>query len=115
MFDVPLPMRRAPRETSTAADDSPSESTVATPNTMAFSLMTKKGNRQQVWSSFDILLTNTQLTTIDSNDRDALGFAIRDRNEKPKGSGASRAAADQEFGPELRSARLKYRPEWYRH
>ena len=48
MFDVPLPMRRAPRDTSTAADDSPSEGTATPPNTMAFSLMTKRGNRQQV-------------------------------------------------------------------
>ncbi|MCJ1305714.1 hypothetical protein MMC08_008530, partial [Hypocenomyce scalaris] len=47
MFDVPLPMRRAPRDTSTAADDSPSEGTATPPNTMAFSLMTKRGNRQQ--------------------------------------------------------------------
>ena len=48
MFDVPLPMRRAQRDTTTAADDSPSEGTATPPNTMAFSLMTKKGNRQQV-------------------------------------------------------------------
>lgn len=51
MFDVPLPMRRAQRETVTAADDSGNEGGTATPpnaNTMAFSLMTKKGNRQQV-------------------------------------------------------------------
>lgn len=50
MFDVPLPMRRAQRETVTAADDSGNEGGTATPpnaNTMAFSLMTKKGNRQQ--------------------------------------------------------------------
>ncbi|MCJ1319108.1 hypothetical protein MMC15_004441 [Xylographa vitiligo] len=47
MFDVPLPMRRAQRDASTAADDSPSEGTATPPNTMAFSLMTKKGNRQQ--------------------------------------------------------------------
>ena len=52
MFDVPLPMRRAQRDTSTAADDSPSEGTATPPNTMAFSLMTKKGNRQQVLSDF---------------------------------------------------------------
>jgi regulator of nonsense transcripts 2 len=49
MFDVPLPMRRAPREAGNAADDSPNEGTATPPNTMAFSLMTKKGNRQQVW------------------------------------------------------------------
>lgn len=48
MFDVPLPMRRAQRETINAADDSPNEGTSTPPNTMAFSLMTKKGNRQQV-------------------------------------------------------------------
>ena len=48
MFDVPLPMRRAPREASTTAEDSPNEGTATPPNTMAFSLMTKKGNRQQV-------------------------------------------------------------------
>ena len=50
MFDVPLPMRRAQRETVTAADDSGNEGGTATPpnaSTMAFSLMTKKGNRQQ--------------------------------------------------------------------
>ena len=50
MFDVPLPMRRSQRETITAADDSGNEGGTATPpntNTMAFSLMTKKGNRQQ--------------------------------------------------------------------
>ena len=53
MFDVPLPMRRAQRETVTATDDSGNEGGIATPpssNTMAFSLMTKKGNRQQVRS-----------------------------------------------------------------
>lgn len=52
MFDVPLPMRRAQREAITAADDSGNEGGTATPpnaNTMAFSLMTKKGNRQQAW------------------------------------------------------------------
>jgi regulator of nonsense transcripts 2 len=48
MFDVPLPMRRAPREASTAAEDSPIEGTATPPNTMSVSLMTRKGNRQQV-------------------------------------------------------------------
>ena len=48
MFDVPLPMRRAQRDPANAADDSPSEGTSTPPNRMAFSLMTKKGNRQQV-------------------------------------------------------------------
>lgn len=64
MFDVPLPMRRAQRETIPAADDSGNEGGTATPpnaNTMAFSLMTKKGNRQQVcdvwFRSIEIPLT----------------------------------------------------------
>ena len=51
MFDVPLPLRKAPREMSTMpTEDSGNEGTVTPPknNTMAFSLMTKKGNRQQV-------------------------------------------------------------------
>ena len=51
MFDVPLHMRKAPREPSTAtAEDSGNEGTATPPktNTMAFSLMTKKGSRQQV-------------------------------------------------------------------
>ena len=51
LFDVPLPMRRAPKDISTAGEDSPSEGTATPPNTMAFSLMTKKGNRQQVCHS----------------------------------------------------------------
>ena len=66
MFDVPLPMRRAQRETTTAADDSGNEGGTATPpnaNTMAFSLMTKKGNKQQArtlecWS-IEITLTKS--------------------------------------------------------
>ncbi|KMU92161.1 hypothetical protein CIHG_10022 [Coccidioides immitis H538.4] len=44
MFDVPLPMRRTTREP-TAAEDR--ENNAAASNTMAFSLMTKRGNRQQ--------------------------------------------------------------------
>ncbi len=57
MFDVPLPMRKAPRETQNTADDSGNEGTTTPPttNTMAFSLMTKKGNKQQV-CHFDSLM-----------------------------------------------------------
>jgi hypothetical protein len=50
MFDVPLPMRRKERETSAPneswAEESASPSTPS--GTMAFSLLTKRGNRQQV-------------------------------------------------------------------
>ena len=51
LFDVPLPMRKAQREVAvTAGDDSGNEGAAmpSETNTMAFSLMTKKGNRQQV-------------------------------------------------------------------
>ena len=51
MFDVPLPLRKAPRDMSTMpTEDSGNEGTATPPKTniMAFSLMTKKGNRQQV-------------------------------------------------------------------
>ncbi|KAL8719316.1 MAG: hypothetical protein Q9225_003660 [Loekoesia sp. 1 TL-2023] len=49
LFDVPLPMRRAQREVTSAGDDNGNERTATPPNanTTAFSLMTKKGNRQQ--------------------------------------------------------------------
>jgi regulator of nonsense transcripts 2 len=44
LFDVPLPMRPSRRDAAT--DENIAEKQPA--NTMAFSLMTKKGNRQQV-------------------------------------------------------------------
>ena len=50
LFDVPLPMRRAQRDMGSMGDDSGTDGTRTPPNThtTAFSLMTKKGNRQQV-------------------------------------------------------------------
>jgi hypothetical protein len=53
MFDVPLPIRKVQRDKSEALDDEDDTPEVEAPppNTMAFSLMTKRGNRQQV-SSF---------------------------------------------------------------
>ena len=48
VFDVPLPMRRGQRENTAGGDETPPEATSTPQNTMAFSLMTKKGNRQQV-------------------------------------------------------------------
>ncbi|KZF23366.1 hypothetical protein L228DRAFT_209787 [Xylona heveae TC161] len=46
VFDVPLPMRRQIREPG-SADDSSTTGRDTPPNTMAFALLTKKGNRQQ--------------------------------------------------------------------
>lgn len=44
-FDIPLPMKRTGRDTAAESAESSQP-----PNTMAFSLMTKKGNKQQVRS-----------------------------------------------------------------
>ena len=63
MFDVPLPMRRAARDASTAGEDSPNEGIATPPNTMAFYLMTKKGNRQQV-CSFRVVTNDTNLISM---------------------------------------------------
>jgi regulator of nonsense transcripts 2 len=53
MFDVPLPMRRAPREVPALQDDSDGESPAPPPtngaSTMKFALLSKRGNRQQVF------------------------------------------------------------------
>lgn len=47
LFDVPLPVRGKNKETATGLD-SGETGAATTGNTMAFSLLTKKGNRQQV-------------------------------------------------------------------
>lgn len=47
LFDVPLPVRGKSKESATAAD-SGDTGVPAPSSTMAFSLLTKKGNRQQV-------------------------------------------------------------------
>lgn len=49
VFDVPLPMKRSGRDASGAES---TESSQGQANTMAFSLMTKKGNKQQVCHLF---------------------------------------------------------------
>lgn len=50
MFDVPLPIRKMQRDKAELPDDEDEalEVEAPPPNTMAFSLMTKRGNRQQV-------------------------------------------------------------------
>ena len=50
LFDVPLPIRRTQRPQTAGSDGSDNERVPSPPpaNTMAFSLMTKKGNKQQV-------------------------------------------------------------------
>jgi hypothetical protein len=46
-FDVPLPIRKMQRGPVDPTDEEVAPAPVVQPNTMAFSLMTKKGNRQQ--------------------------------------------------------------------
>lgn len=67
MFDVPLPMRKVQREATNTADDSLAEASPIAPLTMSFSLMTKKGNRQQV--STDRRDVRSFLTITDADDR----------------------------------------------
>lgn len=51
MFDVPLPMKRSTREPAAEEHkENKEEPSRPATNTMAFSLMTKRGNRQQVAS-----------------------------------------------------------------
>lgn len=73
MFDVPLPMRRTARE-STATENS--ENNQVTPNMMAFSLMTKRGNRQQVNSQHDCAL-NLPNCTLDPHYRSPFRLELR--------------------------------------
>lgn len=47
VFDVALPVRSRPRDSTTMADQSDGGSEAPAPK-MAFSLLTKKGNKQQV-------------------------------------------------------------------
>ena len=59
IFDVPLPMRRAPaRDTATTADDSDGDAPApqaVKPGTMKFSLLSRRGNRQQASKPIDLL------------------------------------------------------------
>ncbi|TAQ91210.1 hypothetical protein B7494_g390 [Chlorociboria aeruginascens] len=69
-FDVPLPMRRKDRDITTSTEPWNDETSVANPptsGTMAFSLLTKRGNRQQTRtvslpsdSTFAIAMRNQQ-------------------------------------------------------
>jgi len=48
VFDVPLPIRRVQKEAPIISEDVNESGDRESSNTMAFSLMTKKGNKQQV-------------------------------------------------------------------
>lgn len=80
-FDVPLPMRRKETTaTESSADESASPSTAST-GTMAFSLLTKRGNRQQVRHQTSTALFEINLGALDSYCRLAFRFHLRYRYE----------------------------------
>ena len=113
MFDVPLPIRKVQRDKAEVLDDEDEAAEVEAtpPNTMAFSLMTKKGNRQQVSSFLDHtdqsrrpkkkfrVCVLTQYRFLDANNRTALGLQLRCVNEISTSCRTRGAAAYQESGP----------------
>ncbi|KAK2802654.1 hypothetical protein FQN50_007262 [Emmonsiellopsis sp. PD_5] len=92
MFDVPLPMRRTARDASTEEN---TETAQQAPNTMAFSLMTKRGNRQQTRtidlpsdSSFAVAMKTQQQAEREEQQRIknlVLNYDLRDDNEPSDG------------------------------
>jgi regulator of nonsense transcripts 2 len=50
VFDVPLPMRRAQRDVTNIEDQGDGEEQPSGPTVMKFSLLSKRGNKQQVSS-----------------------------------------------------------------
>lgn len=99
VFDIPLPMKRSGREA--ALETPPPEAPKPTNNTMAFSLMTKKGNKQQVGSP--LYLARLMTNHVDPYNRPALRLQLRCSDEKPAASQPRGTATDQEPGPQLRN------------
>lgn len=92
VFDVPLPMRRA-REAAAYAEDSGGEAPppAAPPNTMKFSLLSKRGNRQQTRSidlpsdsNFAVAMRSKQQAEREEQQRIknlVLNYDLREENE----------------------------------
>lgn len=82
LFDVPLPVRAKNRETPSSAEGASSEAPPS--HTMAFSLLTKKGNRQQV-GRFPLarIMTVMANPASDTNCRVAIRLDFCDRYEEP--------------------------------
>lgn len=92
-FDVPLPIRKVQRMPVDLADDEAGSGVESPANTMAFSLMTKKGNRQQVSRTVcghrdtkrPRIGGNTADSRQDENDRTSLRFQLRAFDEVSAG------------------------------
>ena len=92
VFDVPLPMKRS-REAS-AAEPPASEGSPAPTNTMAFSLMTKKGNKQQVCRLAPLKIYICVLMFSDPHYRLAIRFWLCCCHEEPAAGGSGGTAAN---------------------
>ena len=81
VFDIPLPMKRSGREA--LLENTASETPKPIANTMAFSLMTKKGNKQQVDTLPPIAGTSltTQTRTIDLPSDSTFAVAMRSQQQ----------------------------------
>lgn len=108
-FDVPLPIRKIQRMPVEPAEEETSVGVDSEPNTMAFSLMTKKGNRQQAsiplrcfnGTSHKHQLSGWTNGHADQDDRPTLGFNFCDIHEVAASSGKRGTTTHQEPGPEL--------------
>lgn len=103
VFDVALPVRSRPRENSSLADQGDSGVEAAPAPKMAFSLLTKKGNKQQA-SKIIIVRTTTANKLTDSDAGTSCRFPLCGCYEKPATGGTRRTTAHQEPRIELRSS-----------
>jgi hypothetical protein len=111
LVDIALPVRAKTKEQSQPTDaiaDTPSEQVSG--QTMAFALLTKRGNRQQVCAVVEPmllvrLLHGFNLSSIaDTHARAPVRLAIRCRSEESAAGRERRAATHQEPGAQLRSS-----------
>lgn len=102
VFDVPLPIRKAQRDTATPADELPTEERPVTPygpGIMKFSLLSKRGNRQQVrLGSHALLALYTDRCLADSVHRSPSRFNLRCSYAHPASRRARGTTKDQEPG-----------------
>jgi regulator of nonsense transcripts 2 len=102
-FDIPLPVRPKNREVPSGSETA--ESGPSTPSgMMAFSLLTKRGNRQQVSGSPFVALSMVANMT-DPHGRTAVGLDLCRGHDHPTTGREGGAAAHQESGTQLRFAR----------
>lgn len=74
-FDVPLPIRRKDRDVPSSTEmwnDEPAATNAAPTGTMAFSLLTKRGNRQQVCLRIIMDISSVLILFLDSHSRSSL-------------------------------------------